>query len=92
VQKLLVRFMERTEAELAALPDLIAKEDWETARREAHTIKGSALNLAAQDLGQAAARLELDIKEEKREDIPSALEALKRAYKRFKEQVEQAVL
>jgi len=92
VQKLLVRFMERTEAEFAALPDLIAKEDWETARREAHTIKGSALNLAAQDLGQAAARLELDIKEEKREDIPSALEALKRAYRRFKEQVEQVAL
>uniref|UniRef100_A0A7C3HXX0 Sensory/regulatory protein RpfC n=1 Tax=Gracilinema caldarium TaxID=215591 RepID=A0A7C3HXX0_9SPIR len=92
VQKLLVRFIERTEAELAALPDLIAKEDWETARREAHTIKGSALNLAAQDLGQAAARLELDIKEEKREDIPSALEALQRAYKRFKEQAEQVAL
>jgi len=92
VQKLLVRFIERTEAELTALPELIAKEDWETARREAHTIKGSALNLAAQDLGQAAARLELDIKEGKREDIPSALEILTKAYKRFKKLAEQVVL
>jgi PAS domain S-box-containing protein len=86
IQKLLARFMERTETELSELPGLIAKEDWETARREAHTIKGSALNLSAQDLGQAAARLELDIKDVKREDIPAALEALIAAYKRFKEQ------
>jgi len=89
VQKLLTRFMERTEAELGALPELIAKKDWETARREAHTIKGSALNLAAQDLGQSAARLELDIKEAKEEDIPAALKALTEAYGRFKQRVEQ---
>lgn len=89
VQNLLKRFMERTEAELGALPELIEKKDWETARREAHTIKGSALNLAAQDLGQSAARLELDIKEAKEEDIPAALKALTEAYGRFKQLVEQ---
>jgi HPt (histidine-containing phosphotransfer) domain-containing protein len=67
----------------------LQKKDWETARREAHTIKGSALNLAAQDLGQSAARLELDIKEAKEEDIPAALKALTEAYGRFKQRVEQ---
>ncbi|AEJ20481.1 response regulator [Gracilinema caldarium] len=92
VQKLLTRFMERTEAELTELPSLIAKEDWETARREAHTIKGSALNLSAQDLGQAAGRLELDIKDLKREDIPAALKALTEAYMRFKERVARLTL
>ncbi|MCA1949213.1 MAG: response regulator, partial [Treponema sp.] len=84
VQKLLARFMERTEAELASLPELIKKEDWETARREAHTIKGSALNLAATELGQSAAQLELDIKDRKLEDIPADLAALNGAYERFK--------
>lgn len=92
VRKLLVRFMERTETELAALPALIAKEDWETGRREAHTIKGSALNLAAQELGAAAARLELDIKNMNREDIPSALDALNESYRRFKYKVERLTL
>ncbi len=84
VQKLLVRFMERTEAELVSLPELIKTQDWETARREAHTIKGSALNLAAAELGQTAARLELDIKDTKLEDIHADLEALNGAYGRFK--------
>lgn len=92
VRNILLRFMERTEAELSSLPALIKKEDWESARREAHTIRGSALNLAAQDLGEAAARLELDIKERKQEDIPAALAALNESYRRFKEKTEHLEL
>ena len=89
VTKLLQRFMERTETELAVLPELIHNQDWETARREAHTIKGSALNLAANELGQAAARLELDCKDIKSDDISSAFMALEQAYRRFKKTAEQ---
>ncbi|MFQ3547880.1 MAG: response regulator, partial [Termitinemataceae bacterium] len=84
VVSLLQRFMERTEASLAALPGLIDQEDWESARREAHTIKGSSLNLAAADLGQAAARVELDCKEQRREDLLGAMNQLREAYARFK--------
>jgi HPt (histidine-containing phosphotransfer) domain-containing protein len=50
--------MERTEQQLAQVPILADQGDWETATREAHTIKGSARSLSAPDLGDAAARWE----------------------------------
>jgi HPt (histidine-containing phosphotransfer) domain-containing protein len=58
VKSLLRRFMERTEHQLADVPALVETGDWETALREAHTLKGSARSLSALDLGDAAARWE----------------------------------
>jgi HPt (histidine-containing phosphotransfer) domain-containing protein len=58
VRSLLARFMERTERQLAEIPALAEKGDWETAIRETHTIKGSARSLSAPELGNAAARWE----------------------------------
>jgi HPt (histidine-containing phosphotransfer) domain-containing protein len=58
VKSLLVRFMERTERQLADIPLFAEQGDWETATREAHTIKGSARSLSAPELGDAAARWE----------------------------------
>ncbi|MDR2376805.1 MAG: Hpt domain-containing protein [Treponema sp.] len=58
VKSLLVRFMERTEHQLTDIPLLAEQGDWETATREAHTIKGSARSLSALDLGDTAARWE----------------------------------
>lgn len=80
---LLVRFMERTEKQIRDLPDLIDKEDWDTARREAHTIKGSALNLSAKKLGEAAARLEIQCKEHKKDACNKLLDTLAESYHLF---------
>ena len=58
VKSLLGRFMERTERQMAEVPLLVERGDWETAVREAHTIKGSARSLSAPGLGDVAARWE----------------------------------
>jgi HPt (histidine-containing phosphotransfer) domain-containing protein len=58
VHSLLRRFIERTERQIADIPGLAERGDWETAVRETHTIKGSARNLSALDLGDAAMRWE----------------------------------
>ena len=84
VLPLLGRFMERTESQIAGLPTLLERADWETLRREAHTLKGSALNLRAGELGNRAAAAEFAAKNQDAEASRAAIEALAPAYERFK--------
>jgi HPt (histidine-containing phosphotransfer) domain-containing protein len=91
VSSLLARFIERTEQEIALIPDLIKKEDWETAQREAHTIKGSALNLSARQLGEAAAQLEGAIKNRDTQAIATALPLLAPAFKKFRQAAQRFI-
>ncbi|MDR1971387.1 MAG: Hpt domain-containing protein [Treponema sp.] len=58
IKSLLVRFIKRTEPQITRIPGLAEGGDWDTAVREAHTIKGSARNLGARDLGDMAMRWE----------------------------------
>jgi signal transduction histidine kinase/DNA-binding response OmpR family regulator/HPt (histidine-containing phosphotransfer) domain-containing protein len=84
VQSLLIHFIERTGEQIASgIPHSMADEDWETARREAHTIKGSALTLAAGELGQTAARLELAFKNIDQAEMTAAFPLLETAFTRF---------
>jgi HPt (histidine-containing phosphotransfer) domain-containing protein len=91
VSSLLGRFIERTEQEIALIPALIEKEDWETAQREAHTIKGSSLNLSARQLGEAAAQLELAIKNRDTQAISVALPLLSPAFIKFRQAAQRFI-
>jgi signal transduction histidine kinase/DNA-binding response OmpR family regulator/HPt (histidine-containing phosphotransfer) domain-containing protein len=55
---LLKKFVDRSEEQIAALPRLEQGQNWEEARRIAHTIKGSAATLSGKELGGAGAVLE----------------------------------
>jgi HPt (histidine-containing phosphotransfer) domain-containing protein len=81
---LLARFLERSEQQIKAIPELRAAEDWPTAQREAHTIKGSALTMSAKDLGQKAARLEKAFKNLDFSEIDAAWPPVEEAYGRLK--------
>lgn len=83
VRNLLVRFLGRTADQVAAVPGLIEAADWERLRREAHTIKGSSLNLAARDLGRTAAALEEAAKDGDAAAASAAASELVPAWKRF---------
>jgi polar amino acid transport system substrate-binding protein len=67
-KSILIQFIKRTERQIAEIPVLVERGDWETAVREIHTIKGSARNLSALDLGDAAARWEEACR---RKDLPA---------------------
>jgi HPt (histidine-containing phosphotransfer) domain-containing protein len=84
VKPLLAKFLERTEEQIAAIPGLAEKEDWASARREAHTIKGSSLTLGGKELGQAAARLELAFKNVDKPEMTAAYPPLAEAFTRFR--------
>jgi CheY-like chemotaxis protein len=84
IRSLLIRFIERTQEQIAAdIPRSMEAGDWGEARRTAHTIKGSALTLAARELGQTAARLEIAFKDVDKAEMDAALPLLGAAFTRF---------
>jgi len=91
VLSILARFIERTKAQLAAFPDLEKAEDWENARRNAHTIKGSALTISGVELGNAATRLEQAYINIDREEMKPAYIILQKAFDCFKKEAEDFI-
>jgi signal transduction histidine kinase/DNA-binding response OmpR family regulator/HPt (histidine-containing phosphotransfer) domain-containing protein len=85
---LLSHFIERTESQIAAIPGCAGREDWETAYREAHTVKGSSLTMGGRELGKAAARLELACKNKDKPEMTAALPPVTEAFARLKTAVE----
>jgi signal transduction histidine kinase/CheY-like chemotaxis protein/HPt (histidine-containing phosphotransfer) domain-containing protein len=83
VDSLLERFIARTKEQVAGMSAAAERGDWETLQREAHTIKGSALNLAAKELGEAAAKTEQAAKGQDAPTASVALAALGPAFERF---------
>ncbi|MDR0876981.1 MAG: response regulator [Treponema sp.] len=86
---LLGKYLERTGIQIAAIPPLIEKEDWESARREAHTIKGSALTVGGRELGRAAGILELALRDADKKRAGAAMPPAVEAYTRFRAAVEK---
>jgi signal transduction histidine kinase/DNA-binding response OmpR family regulator/HPt (histidine-containing phosphotransfer) domain-containing protein len=83
-RSLLPQFIERTALQIGAIPGLAKRRDWESARREAHTIKGSALTMGGRELGRAAARLELAFKDVDRAGMKAAWGPVKESFARFR--------
>ncbi|MEF8794387.1 PAS domain S-box protein [Thiohalorhabdus sp.] len=74
-RKLLLRFRDKLDSDFAGLPDLLRDGDREAAGRLAHTLKGSAGNLAAVDLQRLATEIDRAVRsgEAIPEDSPEEL-------------------
>ncbi|MDR0388111.1 MAG: response regulator [Treponema sp.] len=84
IRSLLIRFIDRTREQIAAdIPRNMEAGDWGEARRAAHTIKGSALTMAAGELGHTAARLEVAFKDVDKAEMDATLPLLGAAFTRF---------
>ena len=88
IVSLLGRFIERTEKQIEDISAMRKDEDWESLRREVHTIKGSALTLSGTELGTIASKIELACKNSNIPDIDSAYPLLLEAFGRFKKAAE----
>jgi signal transduction histidine kinase/CheY-like chemotaxis protein/HPt (histidine-containing phosphotransfer) domain-containing protein len=85
LDSMLTKFIVRTEEQIEqSIPLAAGSEDWETAMREAHTIKGTAFNMSGKELGTAAARLEEAFRVRNRDEMAAALGPVKDAFIRFK--------
>jgi signal transduction histidine kinase/CheY-like chemotaxis protein/HPt (histidine-containing phosphotransfer) domain-containing protein len=85
---LLYRFITRTMEQIALIPGLIATENWDTAQREAHTIKGAAFTMGAKELGEAASRLEKVFKNREKAEVRTARLSVEEAFTRFRAEAE----
>jgi CheY-like chemotaxis protein len=91
VKSLLVRFLDRTGAALDAIDRCLREKNQDEGRREAHTIKGSALTLGGKELGAAAAALELAFKNAEFGEAGALAPPLADAFGRFKAEAESFI-
>jgi HPt (histidine-containing phosphotransfer) domain-containing protein len=84
----LTRFIEKTGGRLENILVLQQSEDWEAARREAHSIKGISLTLGGRELGKAAERLEFAYKDMNHSEMEAAFIPFREAFSRYKLEVE----
>jgi CheY-like chemotaxis protein len=78
------RFVTRTAAQIEGIPGLKEREDWDSARREAHSIKGAAYTMTGKELGTAAARLEGAFKNRDQSEMDAAYGPLAESFGRFR--------
>jgi CheY-like chemotaxis protein len=78
-QKLLSKFRRNHEAVADDIRNALEKNDPETATRLAHTIKGLAGNIGAQELHRIAVDLEAALRQEPNENLAQRLEAFSEA-------------
>jgi signal transduction histidine kinase/DNA-binding response OmpR family regulator/HPt (histidine-containing phosphotransfer) domain-containing protein len=84
VASLIEKFIVKAAEQIEDIRENILQKDFKTGRRNAHTIKGSALTLAANELGQAASELEKAFHDEEIISCRSLYASLKTAFERFK--------
>jgi HPt (histidine-containing phosphotransfer) domain-containing protein len=87
VEELIVIFQSDTASRLEVLARAVETADNSTARQEAHTIKGSALQVGAARFAEACRQMEM----EARKEAPSDLATLYRAMLRSFEEVRVAI-
>ncbi len=75
LEQLIKLFIGNCRKQCGQINESLAKTDFETVRREAHSIKGGALNLRANDLGKIAQALE---RQAKSLDLPGATATLQK--------------
>ena len=89
---LLSRFIERTRGQLEKFPALKEADNWESARREAHTIRGAALTMGGTELGNAAGCLEQACVNADKAAVDAAFPSVCEAFANFKREAESYIL
>jgi two-component system sensor histidine kinase/response regulator len=84
LRSVLAAFLTKVGSQLGQLEAALQREDLETVRMEAHSIKGGALNLGALPLGRAASDLEAAAREQRLQEASAGLAELKTAFDAFR--------
>jgi HPt (histidine-containing phosphotransfer) domain-containing protein len=76
VEELIAIFQEDAAERLALLAHALESADYSTVRQEAHTIKGSALQVGANRVAEASRQLEMEARKPQPEVLPALYRAL----------------
>ena len=84
-------FLKRTQDQIENFANLEKAGDWDSARRDAHSIKGSSGNLGGAKLREAAARLEMACKSDSKDEVKTAFPLLREAFALYKSKAEEFI-
>ena len=84
-------FLKRTQDQIENFPNLEKAGDWDSARRDAHSIKGSAGSLGGAKLRETAARLEMACRGGSREEIKASFLLLCEAFNLYRNKAEKFI-
>jgi len=88
---ILTIFLNRTKNQIENFPNLEKAGDWDSARRDAHSIKGSAGSLGGARLREAAARLENACRSDSKAEVKTAFPLLCEAFARYRGKAEEFI-
>ena len=86
VEMIMDSFLENTKINLASLGEAIKSNDFEQIVRSTHAIKGSALNLLLDDIGNLAKEVELNAMDKKSIDYLKLYDELRLLIKGIKDE------
>ncbi len=86
-KKVLNKFLEAVPRDLVSLKEQMAREDHVSAERQAHTLKGLALNIGGPRLRSAASELEVAIREGKMSRAPELFQELEAQFASLKDEI-----
>ena len=84
-------FLSRTQNQIENFPNLEKAGDWDSARRDAHSIKGSSGSLGGARLREAAARLENACRSDSKAEVKTAFPLLCEAFTRYRGKAEEFI-
>jgi len=88
---LLARFIERTSGQLENFQALMTSGNWADARRDAHTIKGTARSMGGPELGKMAGVLEQACINASAEEAETAYPCVLEAFAKYKKEAEEFI-
>jgi HPt (histidine-containing phosphotransfer) domain-containing protein len=89
LRELAVIFLEDYPRQLGIIEEAIAKQDWKTAERESHGLKGAVANFSASDAVEAARTLEFAVREGRYSDVASLLEQVREQLSRVRAELDR---
>jgi len=84
-------FLKRTQNQIENFQNLEKAGDWDSARRDAHSIKGSAGSLGGGKLREAAARLENACRSDSKAEVKTAFPLLCEAFALYRGKAEEFI-
>lgn len=91
VIEILKVFLEKTDGLISEILVNIENNDFEAIKFNAHTIKGSSLNINCENIGNAALELELASKENNIEKCKEKYDKLKQLYNENRHAIEEKI-
>jgi two-component system, sensor histidine kinase and response regulator len=89
LRELVVIFVDDYPRQLGLIEEAIANQDWKTAERESHGLKGAVANFSAQDAVDAARILEFAARDGNYAELPTLLEQLKTQLSRVRAELDR---